>query len=643
MTSDGSTLRHQSDIADEANALLGGAPLHRGDVRWLTGRLVHVLISPVEPSSDEMAVSLTLATTDSQPGGLGGLAIHVTDADGEAQSATLDDDGHALLLLTTDSYRLAVEAPFVAKPAVTSTIDMSDPVPVPVRVVVGAGRRAPHRPARRRPGRSAAAALWALPAAVVVLFATALVVVPKTPAGAEPVAIVNGRTCTKAARERANDGRHVEVVATWGNDEQERFKEVLEQFHETTKIRVTLANDNPDTDKRPAADRDLLETLDSRKKGGCRTGVALLPQTGLLKKLALENRLWPIENVAGREVNDNYSQAWRDLGSVRHRGSAGDTLYGVWFKASNKSLIWYNAAAFDRAGIAEPADWEGLKKAAGKLRAAGIPPFSVAGDKDNAWTLTDWFENVYLRTAGPKMYEELAAGTIRWTDPSVVFALGKLAEVFGPPGWLAGGAEGSLRTSFSGSVAKVFAKPQRPGAAMVFEGDFVATEVAKTRSKLGVDARSFPFPTIPPASPMGESSAAPTLVGAGAATAAGEATGGDVAVLLRDDRNPADPEAEELLRYLAKPWASERWIQAGGFLSPNKNATGYPNPAAQTAAANLANAESLSFDLSDRLPPAFGGTPGEGMWRVLQDFLRNPKKIDETAQQLQAEYAAATK
>lgn len=627
MTSDESI--HLSDVAEEANALLGSTPLHRGDVRWLAGRLVHVLISPVEPFGDDMAVSLTLATTEDRPGGLGGLALDVVDADGTTRRVILDGDGHALLVPATDSYRLVVDARVDATPAVSPMIELSDPLPQPVpsRAAVGARRRPRYRP--DRPSRiSSAAALWALPAAVVLLFAAALVVVPKMPAAAA-VEIVDGRECTRGAKERAKDfGRHVEVVATWGDEEQDRFKEVLKQFHRHTGIRVTLANDNPDTDRRPAADRDLLKTLNSRKDGGCRPGVALLPQTGLLKELADKNQLWSIEDVAGREVNDNYSQAWRDLGSVR------DTLYGVWFKASDKSLIWYNATAFDRAGIAgPPADWDGLKEAAAKLKAAGVTPFSVAGAEDDAWTLTDWFENVYLRTAGRTKYEGLAEGAIHWTDQSVEIALGKLAEIFGEPEWLAGSPEESLRTSFPGSVQKVFANPKDPEAAMVFEGDFVATEVAKTPSELDVDARSFPFPSI-------VSATAPTLVG-GVET--GEATGGDVAVLLRNGTDPKDPEAEELLRYLATPAAAEPWIQAGGFLSPNKNAGGYPTPAAGAAARNLANAESLSFDLSDRLPSAFGGTPGEGMWRILREFLLHPEDVKGTVHKLQAAYDAAPK
>ena len=43
---------------------------------------------------------------------------------------------------------------------------------------------------------------------------------------------------------------------------------------------------------------------------------------------------------------------------------------------------------------------------------------SVAGQ--DGWTLTDWFENVYLSQAGPEKYDALAAHEIKWTDPTVV-------------------------------------------------------------------------------------------------------------------------------------------------------------------------------------------------------------------------------
>ena len=45
-----------------------------------------------------------------------------------------------------------------------------------------------------------------------------------------------------------------------------------------------------------------------------------------------------------RSSTKNYSQGWQDLGAVDGK------QYGVYFKAANKSLIWYNTAAFENAG-----------------------------------------------------------------------------------------------------------------------------------------------------------------------------------------------------------------------------------------------------------------------------------------------------
>ncbi|MGW1552937.1 hypothetical protein, partial [Streptomyces sp. NPDC002346] len=38
------------------------------------------------------------------------------------------------------------------------------------------------------------------------------------------------------------------------------------------------------------------------------------------------------------------------------------------------------------------------------------------------WTLTDWFENVYLSQAGPEKYDQLAQHKIKWTRCSLTFS-----------------------------------------------------------------------------------------------------------------------------------------------------------------------------------------------------------------------------
>ena len=47
--------------------------------------------------------------------------------------------------------------------------------------------------------------------------------------------------------------------------------------------------------------------------------------------------------------------------------------------------------------------------------------------------------------------------------------------------------------------------------------------------------------------------------------------------------------------------------------------------------------------MSDLAPAAFGGTPGSGEWKILQDFLAKPSDVDGTAQKLETAAAAAFK
>jgi len=303
-----------------------------------------------------------------------------------------------------------------------------------------------------------------------------------------------------------------------------------------------------------------------------------------------EHLLVPLNRIAGAAVASNYNATWRRLGSV------GTTLYGVWFKAADKSLIWYNEDVFERAGMVPPTDVGALVLLEHRLAGLGVSAFAVGGA--DGWTLADWFSNIYLRLAGPVRYDLLAAHRIAWTDPSVTAALRQLARVLRPR-FIAGGARGALRTSYAESVQETFAS--RPAAAMVFEGDFVAGIISgQTRAQLGVDADALSFPAAGRSAPM--------LV-----------AGGDAAVLMR--RSTA---GDALIRFLASPQAAAIWAARGGFVSPNINLglSAYPDGLNRSIARSLLEAAgNFRFSLSDLTPAGFGGTEGRGMRGILQQFL----------------------
>lgn len=386
------------------------------------------------------------------------------------------------------------------------------------------------------------------------------------------------------AAPRSGDGRHVEVAGVWGGTEQKRFAEILDRFARDEGVAVTFANGSLNRDQ---PDRDFARTLQRRIDQGCPPDVALLPQPGLLLRLARTEALRPLEGPLENAVGQHYSSAWRDLATVDGQ------LYGVWFKAADKSSIWYDRRAFDRAEVSVPETWEELLNVAHRLADdSGVAPFSMAGG--DGWTLTDWFENVFLGIAGPDAYRELGNGQLQWTDPRVKETLARMADVVRASNWATGGAT----STYEQSVDNVFPSMSDPKGAMVLAGDYASTRI---RGGVSGPDPSFDFPSM-------------TTAVSGEAVS--RVVGGDVAVLMSDNRAGAD-----LLRFLAHPDSVEPWVRAGGFLSPNRNVDLrlYP-PATRRLAQSLMTAERLNFDLSDLQPPEFGATPGQGMWAILQDF-----------------------
>ncbi|MEU9402374.1 extracellular solute-binding protein [Streptomyces sp. SID4985] len=397
------------------------------------------------------------------------------------------------------------------------------------------------------------------------------------------------------------DGAHLEVAAVWTGTEQKNFKKVLAEFEKRTGAKVTFV---------PAQD-PIINFLGSKIAGGQPPDVALLPQPGAIKQAVDKKWAKPLGPEALKELSKNYSQGWQDIGKVDGKS------YGVYYKAANKSLIWYNAGVFDNAGAKVPKTWPELLTTAQAVYDSGVTPFSVGGA--DGWTLTDWFENVYLSQAGPEKYDQLAKHQIKWTDPSVAKALTTLAEVWGKKDYVAGGADGALQTEFPASVTQTFSGGDQPKAAMVYEGDFAQVNIGETKAKVGTDAKVFPFPAV--------GSTAPVV------------SGGDAAVILKDSK-----AAQALVTFLASPDAATIQAKLGGYLSPNKNVpdSAYPNEVQRTIAkALIASGDDFRFDMSDQAPQAFGGTPGKGEWKDLQDFLKNPKDVAGTQRQLEKDAAAA--
>jgi len=196
-----------------------------------------------------------------------------------------------------------------------------------------------------------------------------------------------------------------------------------------------------------------------------------------------------------------------------------------------------------------------------------------------------------------------------------------MADVVGKSDYMVGGTDGALQTEMPDSVAKVFT--DNPEAAMAVLGDF-APGVTETTLEPETGYNVFTFPSI--------DDSKPSVVG-----------GGDLFIEFKDS-----PAADAFLEYLTTVEAAEIWAKRGGFSSPNTNldTSVYPDEITRTIAGALAEAakeNAFRFDMSDLQPSAFGGTPGQGLFKEFSDFVENPNDIDGITKQMEASAQKAFK
>lgn len=402
-------------------------------------------------------------------------------------------------------------------------------------------------------------------------------------------------------------GGSVTVWAEWTAQEQADFLQALQPFENATGVTVNYSGKGSNMDT----------TLESAIQGGAPPDVALSPSPATLQTLAKAGSIKDITNIVGN-LSSNFASSWNQLATYNGK------LYGVWFKGANKNTVWYNPAQFSAAGISStPKTWEDFVKDAGQLQAAGIPPTSLCVDV--GWPLADMWQNIYLKTAGPDMYNKLANHDIKWTDPSVTTAFTTMAQLVAKPQYLLGGLQGSLSNAYPDCVDKVFPKPPAASqAATVIEADFVTSEIIGNSTSYAAGTKGAGGATCTTDTskvPCYDFFAFPAPSGSQYSGAIQSA--GDVAMLLN-----STPQAQALIRYLAGPQGAAIWAKLGGFASPNKAVpnSAYPNPVALADAQNLANASSTVFSLDD-----LQGSWEKSMWADLINFLKDPSPANVTS------------
>jgi alpha-glucoside transport system substrate-binding protein len=376
-------------------------------------------------------------------------------------------------------------------------------------------------------------------------------------------------------------GQSVTVIGTWGGDEEKAFKEMVKPWETQTGNTVKYTGT-----------RDINTVLTTGVASGVLPDLAGLPGPGQMAEFVKAGALKPLDDVLDAATyKSETAPALVELGTVDGK------LSGVFIKAAVKGLIWYSPKLHDYSS-APPTSWDDLlsQAKANKGDAANTWCVGLESGSASGWPGTDWIEDIVLRQAGPKVYNDWWSGKVKWSSPEIKAAFETFGDVLDDA---AGGSNSVLTTAFQNGGDGLFASP--PTCVFHHQASFI-TGLGKFKdAKAGTDYNFFPFPDIDPAN-------------AGAVEGAGDLFG-----MFHDT-----DAAKSLMKYLVTAPAQDIWVKIGGALSANKNATSYPDDIAKRSAALLTSAKTFVFDASDLMPTAMNAA----FWTAILDYTKDHSKLE---------------
>ena len=378
------------------------------------------------------------------------------------------------------------------------------------------------------------------------------------------------------------NGLRVSFQTQWIGGEGQGFAAAIADFATATGIAVQI-------DSIGSSHETVLKT---RIDGGSPPDMAVLAQpTGVLA-YAADGKLIDVATFMDpAKLNADFPTT---IGLI----SEGDSIWGVPTKADVKSMIWYPIKAFEAKGYVVPTTWDELVALADKIVAdgSGFPFCASAGGPGTAtgWQLTDWVEEVLLKTEDPQVTADWISHEIPFSDPRIKAAFDRVGSLLFKDGYVEGGGQAIVNNPMTEVMDPMFiGDTATPGCWMqkipVWYGPdfFPDKRVSGGDSKyiVGEDIGIFPFPTISEEFRGAEGSAD--------------------AIMVLADR----PEVRAFVEFLATPEGLKNWITGVGVLSPNVTtpAEWYANNYKLKVANDIASgATAIGFDASDLMPPSVG-------------------------------------
>jgi alpha-glucoside transport system substrate-binding protein len=136
-----------------------------------------------------------------------------------------------------------------------------------------------------------------------------------------------------------------------------------------------------------------------------------------------------------------------------------------------------------------------LLKVTDELKGKGETPWCIAAESGAAtgWPITDWIEDLVLRTAGPEGYDKWVKGELKFNSPEVKAAFDYFHTIAFTEGNVLGGTKAIASTNFQTGGNALFKQP--PGCYLFKQATFIAGKggfpdnvLAKLDTTVGVAA-----------------------------------------------------------------------------------------------------------------------------------------------------------
>jgi len=386
----------------------------------------------------------------------------------------------------------------------------------------------------------------------------------------------------------------VQILGAFPDPEAGFFEDSLAQFEEESGIDVTYV-----------ASTDFTTEIRTRVQGGNPPDIALFPQPGLVTELGASGDALPLNDlIALDEVEQTVIPGFLD--SVTDEEG---NVYAAPMRMAVKSIVWHPLPAFKEAGYQAPETWSELQDISDQMQSSGqTAPWCLGAEAgaDTGWVLTDWVEEMVLRTAGPEVYDQWVNHEIPFDDPQIVEA----AQMFGEDilfdeGAIAGGPQSVLTTAFDVSPNGMFEQP--PACFMHRQGNFVTGFFPdQVQQNLAENVGTFVLP------PVESGYDGTPILG-----------GGDMAAMFTNESDTV-----EVMEFITSDQFGGPWAEAGGWLSPHTtfDNSQYSDDITRQIAELVQESDVFRFDASDLMPAEVGaGT----FWDNMVAWVAGEKELEQ--------------